>query len=189
MEPAPLTLPSSTNSLTTQAAETKEELPTLEHGIPEPEVYLPGTPTWVWITLGLASLVLLLLIIWLVRKFWKKSPPPPAPPINYLSRAIASLNQLEASTEDRPLNSISTEISLIVRNYFAATRSEPALYETTEEFQARQINLPKEAADLLTDLGNVKYSRSSTDQEKAVTFIERSRTCLETIHAAQNITT
>jgi len=183
--------PASPNLTTagTPAEEATEKLPTLEHGVPEPEVYLPGTPLWVWIAMGTAALALLLLIIWLIRRFKKTAPPTPPPAPNHLNTAIASLNQLETALENHPLNEIASAASLIVRNYLAASCAEPALYQTSEEFKARQIALPREAANLLNDLSDAKYSKSTTDQAKAVSFIERSRTCLKTIHAARNVTT
>ncbi|YCM45389.1 hypothetical protein V2O64_05055 [Verrucomicrobiaceae bacterium 227] len=170
------------------ALEASEELPTLEFGVPEPEVYLPGTPLWVWIAIGTAVLALLLLIIWLVRRFKKPAPPTPPPAPNHLNTAISSLNRLETVLENHPLNEIASAASLILRNYLAASCAEPALYETSEEFKARQMGLPKEATTLLNDLSDAKYSKSTTDQDKALSFIKRSRTCLETIHAARNVT-
>ncbi|MGC6464565.1 MAG: hypothetical protein ACON38_06920 [Akkermansiaceae bacterium] len=176
------------SSPTTDNDQPVEELPTLVHGVPEPEVYLPPTPLWVWIAIGIASFLLLLLIIWLVRKFHKPALAP-LPPANHLPKAIAGLNKLEASLDNQPLSEVSTEISLIIRSYFASTRAEPALYETTEEFQSRQIDLPKEATDLLNELSDAKYSKTSSDQARALAFIDRSRTCLETIHAARHLST
>jgi|GEM_PF-881609 len=169
----------------TPADEVTEELPTLEHGVPEPEAYLPGTPLWVWIAVGAAALALLLLIIWLVRRFKKPVSPTPPPAPNHLHTAIAALNRLEAALENQPLNEIASATSLIVRNYLAASCAEPALYETTEEFKARQITLPREVTDLLNDLSDAKYSKSITNQVQAVSFLERSRTCLNTTHAAR----
>ena len=182
--------PASPNLATsgTPPVEATEELPTLDHGLPDPEVYLPGTPLWVWIAIVTAALALILLIIWLVLRFKKPAPPTPPPAPNHLNTAIASLNRLETALENHPLNEIASAASLIVRNYLAASCAEPALYETSEEFRARQIALPKEATDLLNDLSDAKYSKSSTDQAQAVSFIKRSRTCLETIHAARNVT-
>lgn len=182
--------PASPNLATsgTPAEEATEELPTLEHGIPEPEVYLPGTPLWIWITIGTAVLALLLLIIWLIHRFKKPTPPTPPPAPNHLNAAISSLNRLEAALENQPLNEIASATSLIVRNYLATSCAEPALYQTSEEFRARQISLPKEATDLLNDLSDAKYSKSTTDQAQAKSFMTRSRTCLETIHAARNVT-
>jgi hypothetical protein len=77
---------------------------------------------------------------------------------------------------------------LAIRGYLAGSMSEPALYETVEEFKARQPNLPREAEALLTDLNAAKYSKSTIAPEQARDFVARSKQCLKTIHAAHTVT-
>ncbi len=163
---------------------------TLDHGIPDPETYLPGTPPWVW-WLVAAGVILVLLLLWLLARHLNKSKPRP-PTLqkrDFYGTASQSLRTLESDCETRPLAEIAAHCSLALRGYLASSMSEPALYETVEEFKARQPDLPREAEDLLTDLNDAKYARSTVDAERASGFIERSLACLKTIHAAQNVTT
>jgi len=166
-----------------------ENPPTLEHGIPDPETYLPGTPVWMWCALAAAIILLLLLILWLVRKFSHKNSPPPLPPKHdFHDAALKSLRALKEDSDSRPLAEVSAHCSLALRSYLAGSRSEPALYETVEEFKARQPDLPREAEALLTDLNDTKYAKSKVDPERARDFIDRSEQCLQTLHSAQTIT-
>lgn len=169
------------------AADPEAELPTLEHGVPDAGSYLPGTPAWVWVAIGAGVVALLVLIVWLIRRFKKPVLPPLPPARDHFRDARTSLTSLANNLADRPINEIASEASLILRRYFASTCAEPALYQTNEEFAARQIDLPKEASDLLRDLNAAKYSKSITDRERAESFVNRSQTCLETINSARNI--
>jgi len=94
---------------------------------------------------------------------------------------------LERSLEGMPLSQIATETSLIVRRYFAATLSEPALYETTEEFQSRQIDLPQHVAELLNRLSNAKYSQSANDHRKGFEFVSQAKNTLNQSHSAREL--
>ena len=164
------------------------DLPTLEHGVPEPEVYLPGTPPWVWGLVAAGVILLIVFIVWLARRL-KGSPAPVPPPLrNHYKEALSALDHLEGSLENQPLNEVASETSLIVRRYLASTSAEPALFQTIEEFEARQIALPKEATTLLRDLNAAKYSRSSHDPSRAREFIKRSQDCLKTIDSARHLT-
>ncbi|MEJ6719098.1 MAG: hypothetical protein QNK82_11465 [Akkermansiaceae bacterium] len=164
--------------------------PTLEHGIPDPETYLPGTPEWIWWAIG-GGLLLLLLAIWGLFKLLHRPSvsPPEKPTQDFFGSALKRLKSLEPECPSRPLAEIAAHASLAIRAYLANSMSEPALYETVEEFKARQSNLPREAETLLTDLNNAKYARSSIDAERAHEFVARSRQCLETIHSARTVTT
>ncbi len=162
----------------------------LDHGIPDPETYLPGTPPWVW-WLVVAAVLLSLLLLWFIISYFRPSKvtPPSLPKRDFYAAASRSLRELEEDAHSRPLAEVAAHSSLAIRVYLAGSLSEPALYETVEEFKARQPNLPREAEALLSDLNDAKYSRSTIDPERARDFIDRSKQCLKTIHSAQNVTT
>lgn len=164
--------------------------PALEHGIPDPETYLPGTPAWVWWAVA-GAVVLLLLAGWLLFKLLRRPAiqPPGLPSRDFYGAAEKRLKSLESECDSRPLGEIAAHASLAIRSYLAGSMSEPALYETVEEFKARQTNLPREAETLLSDLNDTKYSKSSVNGERAREFVTRSKECLKTIHSARTVTT
>lgn len=162
---------------------------TLDHDIPAPETYLPGTPEWVWWS-GSIGVILALIAILMLVKFLRrpKSTVPAIPKRDFYAAASKSLRSLDEQCESLPLAEIAAHSSLAIRVYLAGSMSEPALYETVEEFKARQPDLPREAEALLTDLNAAKYSKSTIAPEQARDFVTRSKQCLKTIHAAQNVT-
>ncbi|MFT6179958.1 MAG: hypothetical protein ACI9NQ_001976 [Paracoccaceae bacterium] len=162
---------------------------TLDHDIPAPETYLPGTPEWVWWS-GSMGIVLAIILLWLLVKFLRrpKAGPPVIPKRDFYAAASKSLRSLEKNCESLPLAEVAAHSSLAIRGYLAGSMSEPALYETVEEFKARQPNLPREAEALLTDLNAAKYSKSTIAPEQARDFVARSKQCLKTIHAAHTVT-
>jgi len=159
-----------------------EELPTLDHGIPPPETYLPGTPLWYWWAAGVGAMAVILLLhrAWQILKPAPRATPPPKEDL--FGPAMASLEELESSCGREDLSVIAARASLAVRVYLADSRSEPALYETAEEFQARQGILPSGANALLDELAEAKYAQSGPAKKKARGLIVRSRTCLEKLH-------
>ncbi len=166
-----------------------ENPPTLEHGIPDPETYLPGTPEWLWWAIGGGVLLFLLMAWGLFKIFYRPAIAPPViPKRDFFGMALKKLNSLEPECSNHPLAEIAAQASLALRAYLAGSMSEPALYETVEEFKARKTNLPREAETLLSDLNDAKYARSTIDTEKSREFITRSRQCLETIHSARTVT-
>lgn len=165
-----------------------EDSLSLDHGIPAPETYLPGSPLWFWWLMAAGIFLLLILASFLYRAFRKKTLPPLLPPPHdFYAAAALRLRELEAGCDSRPLSEMAADCSLTIRAYLADSLSEPALYETVEEFKARQVELPREAETLLTSLNDVKYARSAIDPARAREFIEHSKQCLETIHTAQNL--
>lgn len=167
-----------------------ENPPSLEHGIPDPETYLPGTPGWVWWAI-VGGVILLLLAGWFLFKllYRPSTQPPGLPTRDFYGSAMNRIKSLESDCDSKPLGEVAAHASLAIRSYLASSMSEPALYETVEEFKARQTNLPGEAETLLTDLNDTKYSKSTIDGEKAREFITRSQECLKTIHSARTVTT
>lgn len=160
-----------------------EEPPSLEHGIPSPETYLPGTPVWFWWVLTFGVLALVALLGWAV-KLLRPAPKPTAPaPRDLFTPTMAALAGLEEECSRELVSVIAARASLALRTYLADSRSEPALYETAEEFEARQSKLPASANAFLNDLNHAKYAKSSIDEERARQWVEQSRECLKKLHA------
>ncbi|MDA7882144.1 hypothetical protein N9A94_07535 [Akkermansiaceae bacterium] len=159
-------------------------LPSLEHGIAPPEEFLPPTPWWVWSVIILAALFVFFAVIW-VRKsihppLEDKSPPLP----DYYRTARKRLKNLQSQLANQPVSEIAAEASLAVRSFLSGALAEPALFETTEEFTQREVFLPKDAADLLSDLNHSKYSPSFISPELSEQLVNRSLACLKTLHTA-----
>ena len=179
------------SSLTNQRSENplllpnnEGDLPALPHGLPDPNSFLPTISPWIW-ALGIAFLCAIIIGLgWLIFRSSKKHHPV-STSANPFQEALSHLETLERSLEGMPLSQIATETSLIVRRYFAATLSEPALYETTEEFQSRQIDLPQHVAELLNRLSNAKYSRSANDHRKGFEFVSQAKNTLNQSHSAR----
>lgn len=160
-----------------------DELPTLDHGIPSPETYVPGVPDWFWWVLGVGGVLVLALLIWAV-KLLRPTPAPPTPsPRDSYTPSLEALSQLEEDCASELISVIAARSSLIIRSYLADSRSEPALYETAEEFAARQGKLPASANAFLNELNEAKYDQSSIDEDRSREIISQSRECLKKLHA------
>ncbi|MDB4652814.1 hypothetical protein OAE39_00915 [Akkermansiaceae bacterium] len=154
-------------------------LPTLEHGIPDPETYLPETPDWFWWFLIGGVALTVLAIWWLIHLLFEKPKnKKEIPERDLFSPAMKVLDSLESQADKRLVSEIAAEASLAIRTYLAGARSEPALYETVEEFQARQAVLPADANQVLNRLNDAKYNKSDVDQTRSAKLIEESRVCL-----------
>lgn len=165
-----------------------ENTPSLDHGIPAPESYLPENPLWHSWPHALAIFLLSLSLIWLFRYFRKeKITPSPPPEKDFYATALQSLQQLEAQCETQALAKIAAHCSLAIRSYLASSHSDPALYQTTEEFEAQQVRLSPKITTLLANLNASKYDRSSIDPARARHFLKESQHCLTEVHTAQNL--
>ncbi|MEN8785556.1 MAG: hypothetical protein ABF379_14420 [Akkermansiaceae bacterium] len=154
-------------------------LPTLEHGIPDPETYLPETPDWFWWFLIGGVALTVLAIWWLLHLLFEKPKnKKEIPERDLFSPAMKVLDSLESQADKRLVSEIAAEASLAIRTFLAGARSEPALYETVEEFQARQVVLPADANQVLNRLNDAKYNKSDVDQTRSQKLIEESRVCL-----------
>lgn len=161
----------------------EEELPTLKHELPAPETYLPGTPIWYYWAAAAVVLLLILLAIWAYFHFKNKSKPfTPPPLVNHFELAKKHLSQLAPQCSEKNLAEVAAQCSLTLRGYLAYTHSEPALYETIEESQARQTDLPEEITLHLTKLNEAKYSASKIDEERAQELIKATTETLTTAH-------
>lgn len=160
-----------------------DELPTLDHGIPSPETYVPGIPEWFWWMLGAGGFAVLALLVWAVKLLKPAPKPPVVPPRDLFTPAMEELTRLEDECSREMISVIAARSSLAIRTYLADARSEPALYETAEESAARQGKLPASANAFLNELNETKYAKSSVDEKRALEIIAQSRECLKKLHA------
>lgn len=152
---------------------------TLQHGIPDPETYLPETPDWFLWFLIFGVILTILAIWWLIRLlFTGAKRTKPISNLDFFTPAMSVLDSLEAEANERLISEIAAEASLAIRTYLAGAQAEPALYETIEEFHARQTILPADANHVLNRLSDVKYDKSKIDQTISSKLIDESRVCL-----------
>lgn len=152
---------------------------TLQHGIPDPETYLPETPDWFLWFLIFGVILTILAIWWLIRLlFTEPKKTKPISNLDFFTPAMSVLDSLEAEANERLISEIAAEASLAIRTYLAGAQAEPALYETIEEFHARQTILPADANHVLNRLSDVKYDKSKIDQTISSKLIDESRVCL-----------
>lgn len=162
------------------------------HDIPDPSPLLPGmyVPWYFWVILGFVALALLALILFLV--FARRKPSSNAVIASAYEDSRKQLEALLSAVADHPLAHIATEASFAVRRYLAACLSEPALYETHEEFTLREdaLNrLPAGSRDhlnpLLEQLATLKYSPSQSDPATAETILKKSLNTLQGLESTR----
>ena len=164
-----------------------ESPPTL-HDISDPGPLLPGVhvPVWVWVVGTLAVLAVILLALFLLRR-----PKPASATIEEIyQNSRKELESLRGHLDKRPLAAVATGASLAMRRYLAACLTEPALYETHEEFLLRDdalAKLPSGSREhlnpLLTHLAELKYGPSIQDASAAGALIDR---CLEVLQGLES---
>ena len=103
--------------------------------LPHPEIAPPvelpgGLPLWVVITGALLVLSLVALVVWLL---FRPRPATATPPRQPIKTALKALRDLRASAGDLPPPEIGHRVSEVLRVYFMARYSVPALYLTTPE--------------------------------------------------------
>jgi hypothetical protein len=161
-----------------------EAPPTLDHGIPDPETFLPETPVWFWWVLGTGAIVVLILLVTSIRLLRPKADQPVLPKRDLFAPAMDALETLNEQCGRGLLSAVAAQASLALRMYLADARSEPALYETAEEFEARQTVLPQAVNSFLNELNEAKYAESSISEEKSRDLVARAQACLRKLHAA-----
>ena len=161
----------------------EDELPTLPHEIASPGEFLPGTPLWVWITLGLAAFIMIAGLVWIVRKLAKNSHSHiQNGATDPYQEAYSKLSTLEQNQSNQPLALVATETSLILRGCISRVLDDPALFETDKE-QAQRLkeipSIPPSISNLLHQLVSVKYAPSHRDEARAKTFADQGRAALQ----------
>ncbi|MDB4412785.1 hypothetical protein N9194_01370 [bacterium] len=164
-----------------------EEL-TLPHDIASPEEYLPGTPLWVWLIAGLATLALLFLAYLLIRRLtMQKAPTAALGPNNYVL-AAQRLEVIEKESATLPIGRFALGVSLIFRECLSKVLSDPALFETDEETAIRLESLdrvPLSSRAFLIALSRAKYAPSETNETQAEQFIEDAARALHDVQESQ----
>jgi len=149
-----------------------------------PDALLPDSawPLW-WIVGGIVAVVILMLIV--IR--WKRASTtinPAAPRNAAYAAALAELDRIGAADA----RSTTVQCSLILRKYLATATGDPALFETHDEFVARDGALQALTHDArsaavsgLARLAMLKYAHESPAVEP-VLILTDSRALLETLH-------
>lgn len=165
------------------------DAPTTLHDISDPAPLLPGVeiPVWLWVLAALAvcGFILLAMVLRL-----RARPTASASVEETYENSRRELMALRKHLADRPVAAIATEASLAVRRYLAACLSEPALYETHEEFMLRGEALSQLPAGarthlnpLMERLAEVKYGPSGTDADSAAELVGN---CLEVLQGLES---
>ncbi|RPJ34683.1 MAG: DUF4381 family protein [Verrucomicrobiaceae bacterium] len=149
-----------------------------------PEALLPEHGMWPW---WLAAAIIAVIIIAAVLVFRKRKPA--AADVGKL-REAAFREALAALAENGgdDVRGAAVQCSLVLRKYLAAAAADPALFETHEEFIARQDSLQSltenaraAAASGFSRLAALKYGPQIPDTP-AADVIAESRTMLENLH-------
>lgn len=178
---------------TTPPNETKApELPELPVEALDPSPHLPGLPGWIIALIAIILLAVLIGVVLLVIKLAGKAQTPLNPgrsPLVVAQERLLALRELPAET---PLADLSTQISLILRHYLAASKSEKALYQTREEFIASENRLrnlhpavAEKTTDFLTELSALQYAPPQTNPEQIAGLIDRGLATLDAIATAE----
>lgn len=162
------------------------------HDIPDPSPHLPGIqiPWYLW---AIAALVLLAGIILLTFLLRRRSTPNTSAYIEEMyGTSRKFLENLLDKINDHPLSHIASDASFAIRGYLAACLSEPALFETHEEFLLREDaleRLPAGSRDrlnpLLEELATLKYSPSTPNPAASETLIKKSLYVLQGIESTR----
>ncbi len=148
-----------------------------------PESLLPGTPLWIWLTVG--SIVAILIAAGL-RLLLRRSRTRTHQAIRdaAMRDALAALDQLTTTTA----RDTAVEVSLILRRFLATTAGDPALYETHEEFVMRQDSLQSlsEATRILSQqsfeqLAKLKYAPETPETDLSA-LTRDTRQLLQTLY-------
>lgn len=158
--------------------------------IADPQPLLPGVeiPLWFWIALSVVILALVAsLVLFLTRRGTTDQPPPS---LSFYDEARRALESLREDLAGQPLASVATDASLVLRHYLASCLDEPALYETHEEFIARDDaldRLPAGARErlspLLNQLAECKYGPSRQNDTHATELVD---SCLKVLQGLES---
>jgi hypothetical protein len=97
-----------------------------------PEVFIPPVPMSPWVYAGGAAVLLLLLslVLWLLLR---PKAPVALPPKRPWGQAMNGLKNLASRARSMPTQSVSAEVSEILRRYFMERYNIPAPFRTTHE--------------------------------------------------------
>ena len=167
----------------------EEELPTLPHEIAAPEEYLPGTPLWAWIIIGVTAFALIMGLLLIIRALTKPSKKSSLVfSANLFQKANAQLVDLKEKTATMPLALFATNTSLVLRDCLSKALKDPALYETDEELAIRSESLasvPDSMRAILMKLAGAKYAPSFIDETQALEFTHEATNALREFQQSQ----
>ena len=155
---------------------------------PDPSPNIPGIPGWlILLSALLVTILLVLLLIYLLQKGHLTAIKPSGPTPFQLARE--RLRALEELPTETPLAEISTRISLTIRWFLTQSKSDPALYQTREEFltdEERLRHIPEPAksktADFLGELATLQYAPPTSDPEQVSTLVEKGLKTLDSLN-------
>lgn len=149
-----------------------------------PEELIPDHGLWPW---WLAAAIIAVMVISAVLVFRKRKPAA-ADPAKLRESAFREALSALAETSPGDARSAAVQCSLVLRKYLSIAATDPSLYETHEEFIARQDALMAltETARAATAAGfsrlaALKYGPEIPDTAAAQVIAE-SRALLETLH-------
>ena len=150
------------------------------------EGLMPTPIIWEYWAIGGFVLLVLLLAAWfMIRAFFK---PKLSSPEDLKKKAHRDALAALSACPKQELIPAATECSLVLRRYLAAVTSDPALYETHDEWIARhdaletfEAQLKQQIHHLFEQLARWKYAPSDEGDEPAQ-VISRSRDLLESIN-------
>lgn len=149
-----------------------------------PEALVPDSRVEPWM-IGLAAGIILAIFIAVLLR--KKNTPKFDPQAARLA-AHAEASAALASIQSHSPRDTAVQSSLILRKYLAAAASDPALFETHEEYLARHEALKnfsdesrKAASVGFTRLASLKYT-AKTQTEDVREVVKDSQSLLETLH-------
>ena len=149
------------------------------------DALMPTSLTWEMLIIAGLLLLVALIITWIV---WHRRQKTVVGSHNRIKRAHnEALGALAACpTESR--TPVATECSLIMRRYLAVVTSDPALFETHEEWIARHDAVESFSQPLTADIHQLfeqlaewKYTPTNHGDEPAI-MVDRSRKLLEAIN-------
>lgn len=163
----------------------------LPHDIASPEEYLPGTPMWIWILVGLVAVGILFGLYLLIRRLSVKKAEAVSFGPNQYVLAAQRLEAIKKESASLPIGRFASAVSLIYRECLAKVLNDPALFETDEETAIRLQSLdrvPPSSRAFLIELSRAKYAPSQGNEALAERFVEDAAAALRDVHQSQTST-
>lgn len=168
------------------------EGPSLPVELIDPSPHLPGLPGWVMLLLIGIALAIAAGVVALVIHLSRNSETSLTHRQSPFQFALQQLESFRDLPEETPLSELTTRISLVLRGYLAASKSDSALYQTREEFltdeeRLRHVEEPvrSETADFLTELSSLQYAPPTSDPSQASALIDRGLETLQMLAEPQ----
>ncbi|WP_411844743.1 hypothetical protein AAFN60_12180 [Roseibacillus persicicus] len=156
------------------------ESPSLPVELIDPSPHLPGLPGWVMLLLIGIALAIAAGVVALVIQLSRNNETTLTHRQSPFQFALQQLESFRALPENTPLAEITTRISLALRGYLAASKSDSALYQTREEFltdeeRLRHVEEPvrSQTADFLAELSSLQYAPPTSDPEEVTKLIDQ----------------